>query len=142
MSYYDRASEKCITQRGYARKTTAYNAIGNVTEEAYYDTNGNLTDTSMGYAKVEYIYDELGNMTAKRYMDAASVGVVPESELYARSQMEYDDQGRLTSEAYFDEKDRPALCKEGYASRSLSPASLPRGCFPGREEAIRSSSPS
>ena len=42
------------------KKTTAYNDLGNVTEEAYYDGEDNLVDTTWGYAKVVYTYDELG----------------------------------------------------------------------------------
>ena len=37
VSYYDRAGNPMVT-RGLARKTTAYNDLGNVTESNYYDT--------------------------------------------------------------------------------------------------------
>ncbi len=117
---YARAPEPCACRRGYAKKTVAYNTLGNVTEEAYYDTEENLTDTSMGYAIAAYTYDELGNLTSERYYDAKSSGVMPTDARYAYALMDYDDDGRLLSEEYFDEMDKPVNNREGFAAHFLS----------------------
>ena len=119
VSYYDKEGKLVSVRRGYAKKTTAYNDLGNISEEAYFDADGNPVNSAMGYAKAVYTYDELGNLQSESYYDTKMLGVVPKDETYATLLVDRDEEGRPIREVYFDIYNNPVNNRDGYSERVL-----------------------
>jgi hypothetical protein len=89
--------------RGFARKTTAYDVRGQKIDERYFSAQGDPTnDTEHQAAHLRWSYDEFGREVSLEFFDAQGLPTLGSSYNAARVHFSYDRQGKQSVQALFD----------------------------------------
>lgn len=115
IAYYDRNRQPAKYNGFYSEIKLAYDEFNRVTEICYLSDGKPALDES-GVALHRRAYNRQGNLVNYEGYDTSLTDLTKNSDGYAGYEFTYDENGNLKTLRYFDEKRKPCLSKEGYAS--------------------------